>query len=56
VHLDPEVAAVLVALALGGAPGLYTGRKTFAARRRARRFCAACGRRILNGERTCGCQ
>jgi hypothetical protein len=50
--LDPDLASVLLALALAGALSLPRLRKVV---RRGQRFCASCGRRILLGERTCDC-
>lgn len=50
--LDPELASVLLALALAGALSLPRLRKVV---RRGERFCESCGRRILLGERTCDC-
>ena len=50
--IDPELAAVLAALAFGVLLTLPGARS---AARRSERFCAACGRRILLGERTCDC-
>jgi hypothetical protein len=50
--LDPELLAVLGALAFGvllTLPGLRR------AARRAESFCSTCGRRILQGQRTCDC-
>jgi hypothetical protein len=50
--LDPELAAVLGALAFGvllTLPGLRRSA------RRAENYCASCGRRILLGQRTCDC-
>jgi hypothetical protein len=56
VTLDPEVAAILAALAaaaLAGAPRLQ---RSLRRRRRAVRECLACGRSIVFGERTCECE
>jgi hypothetical protein len=50
--LDPELAAVLLAFAFAGALGLPGLRKAL---KRGERFCATCGRRILQGQRTCDC-
>jgi hypothetical protein len=50
--LDPDLAAVLLAFALAGALALPGLRRLV---RRSERFCVACGRRILLGERTCDC-
>jgi hypothetical protein len=50
--LDPELASVLGALAFGvllTLPGLRR------AARRAEQYCSTCGRRILQGQRTCDC-
>ena len=52
VVLDPDLASVLLALALAAALSLPRLRKVV---RRGERFCASCGRRILLGERTCDC-
>jgi hypothetical protein len=51
--LDPELAAVLLAVGLAGAlslPGLWK------AARRMERVCATCGRRLTPGRRTCDCE
>jgi hypothetical protein len=50
--IDPELAAVLTALAFGVLLTLPGVRR---AARQSERFCATCGRRILLGERTCDC-
>jgi hypothetical protein len=50
--IDPELAAVLAALAFGV---LLTLPGVRSAARRSERFCSTCGRRILLGERTCDC-
>jgi len=50
--LDPDVASVLLAVGFAGLLALPGLRKKL---RRAERFCASCGRRILLGERTCDC-
>jgi hypothetical protein len=50
--LDPELASVLVALALAGLLALPGLRK---AARRTERFCVTCGRRLIVGQRTCDC-
>jgi hypothetical protein len=55
VPVDPDVAAVILAVALGAVPGLYITRRAIAERRRARRFCVACGRRLISGLPTCDC-
>ena len=52
VVLDPDLASVLLALALAGLLGLPRLGKAL---RRGERFCESCGRRILLGERTCDC-
>jgi hypothetical protein len=56
VTIDPEVAAIVAALAgamLAGAPRLQ---RSLSRRRRAVRRCLACGRSIVLGERTCDCE
>jgi hypothetical protein len=50
--IDPDLASILLALALGGALGVP---RLFRSLRRAERFCVSCGRRILLGEQTCDC-
>jgi hypothetical protein len=50
--IDPELAAVLLAVAFAGALALPGLRKAL---RRGERFCASCGRRVLLGQRTCDC-
>ena len=50
--LDPELAAVLLALALAAALAAPGWMK---AARRVERFCESCGRRMLLGEKTCDC-
>jgi hypothetical protein len=50
--LDPDVGAVLLAAAFAGVLALPALRKTL---RRAERYCANCGRRVILGERTCDC-
>jgi hypothetical protein len=50
--LDPDVASVLLALALAGALAVPGLRKAL---RRGERFCVTCGRRVLLGEQTCDC-
>jgi hypothetical protein len=50
--LDPDLASVLLALALAAALSLPRLRKVV---RRGERFCESCGRRVLLGERTCDC-
>jgi hypothetical protein len=50
--LDPDLASVLLAFAFAGALALPALRKAV---RRGERFCEACGRRILLGQRTCDC-
>jgi hypothetical protein len=50
--LDPELAAVLAALAFGV---ILTVPGAVRAARRAESFCARCGRRIVLGHRTCDC-
>jgi hypothetical protein len=51
--IDPELAAILGALALGA---LLTWPRLHRAARQAENFCAGCGRRILLGQRTCDCE
>jgi hypothetical protein len=50
--LGPNLAALLLAIALGGALSLQRLRKVL---RGAERFCESCGRSIILGERTCDC-
>ena len=50
--LGPNLAALLVAVALGGALSLQRLGKVL---RGAERFCESCGRSIILGERTCDC-
>jgi hypothetical protein len=52
--IDPDLAAVLLAVALGTAPALLGGRRVLL-ERRARRFCRSCGRRVIQGLRQCDC-
>ena len=54
--LDPEVAAVVAALALGTAVGLPGLQKAVRRKRQALRECLRCGRRLVLGERTCDCR
>jgi hypothetical protein len=56
VTIDPEVAAILAALAgamLAGAPRVQ---RSLRRRRRAVHECLNCGRSIVFGERTCDCE
>jgi hypothetical protein len=53
--LDPEVAAIVAALAFGTAVGLPGLQKALRRKRRALRECLRCGRKIVLGERTCDC-
>ena len=53
--LDPEVAAVVAALALGTAVGLPGLQKAVRRKRQALRECLRCGRTLVLGERTCDC-
>jgi hypothetical protein len=55
VSIDPDLAAILLAVMLGAVPGLVTGRKALAQRRRLKGLCAACGRRFVHGQRQCDC-
>jgi hypothetical protein len=50
--IDPDLASVLLAFALAGMLALPGLRKRL---RRAERFCATCGRRVVLGQRTCDC-
>jgi hypothetical protein len=50
--LDPELAAVLFAVALAAALAVPGWMKAVT---RAGRFCESCGRRVLQGEKTCDC-
>jgi len=50
--LDPELAAVLLAVALAAALSVPGWMKAVT---RAGRFCESCGRRVLQGEKTCDC-
>jgi hypothetical protein len=50
--LDPELAAVLLALACAAALAAPSWMRAV---RRAERFCESCGRRMLLGEKTCDC-
>jgi hypothetical protein len=56
VTIDPEVAAILAALAGGALAGVPRLRHALRQRRRAVRACLACGRSIVLGERTCDCE
>jgi hypothetical protein len=53
--IDPTVAAMLLALAFAGLVALVESGKASLAKRRARAFCASCGRKVMEGLRTCGC-
>ena len=53
--IDPDLAAVLLAVVLGTLPALVTGGRAVAARRRLKHACAVCGRRVVQGRRTCAC-
>ena len=55
VPLDPEVAAILGALAFAVVAGLPTLRRSRRNRRRALRECLTCARTLVLGERTCDC-
>jgi hypothetical protein len=52
VSLDPDLAAVLGALAMAGVLSLVGAWRR---RRQVERFCIDCGRRIVAGIRSCDC-
>ena len=54
--IDPEVAAILAALAGAMLAGLPRLQRSWQRRRRAVRECLSCGRSIFRGERTCDCE
>ena len=54
-RIDPTVAAVLLAVVFAGLVALIEGGRGRLAERRARAFCASCGRKVVEGLRTCGC-
>jgi hypothetical protein len=56
VTIDPEVAAILAALAGAMLAGVPRIQRSLARRRRALRECLDCGRSIVFGERTCDCE
>jgi hypothetical protein len=56
VTIDPEVAAILAALAGAMLAGVPRVQRSLRRRRRAVRRCLACGRSIVFGERTCDCR
>jgi hypothetical protein len=56
VTIDPELAAVLAALACGVIVGLPGLQRAMVRRRRALRECIACGRALVFGEPTCDCR
>jgi hypothetical protein len=53
--LDPDLASVLLAVALAAAAALPALKRLVARNRDVRRICLACGRRLVLGERTCDC-
>jgi len=53
--LDPEIVAVLSALAFGTAVGLPGLQKAVRRKRQVLRECLRCGRTLVLGERTCDC-
>jgi hypothetical protein len=53
--LDPDLASVLLAIALAGAAGLPALKRLAGRRRDVRRICLACGRRLILGEQACDC-
>jgi hypothetical protein len=56
VTIDPEVAAILAALAGAILVGVPRVQRSLAQRRRAVHECLNCGRSIVRGERTCDCE
>ena len=54
--IDPEVAAILAALAGAILVGVPRVQRSLAQRRRAIHECLNCGRSIVLGERTCDCE
>jgi len=56
VTIDPELAAILVALVAGAVVGAPRFQRSLRQRRRALRECLMCGRSIVFGERTCDCE
>ena len=53
--LDPDLASVLLAIALAAAAALPALTRLAARQCDVRRTCLACGRRLILGERTCDC-
>ena len=53
--IDPDLLAILMAAAFAGL--LFVGRLPGTVRRRREltRLCSACGRRLIQGTRTCDC-
>jgi hypothetical protein len=56
VTIDPELAAILAAVAAGLLVGAPRFQRSLLRRRRAVRECLLCGRSIVFGERTCDCE
>jgi hypothetical protein len=56
VTIDPELAAILAALAAGALAAAPRFQRSLLRRRRALRECLLCGRSIVLRERTCDCE
>ncbi len=54
--IDPELATLALAFGLAGSVTLGSTRRGLVARRRAKRMCIACGRRLVRGQPTCDCR
>jgi len=52
---DPDLSAILLALAAAGVFALAALPGAVRRRRSLQQACASCGRRILHGEKTCDC-
>jgi hypothetical protein len=52
---DPDLTAVILTIAIAAGLGMPSLTSTLRRRRSVRRFCQACGRILVLGERTCDC-
>lgn len=53
--IDPQLAAIVVTLAIGALIGVPALVRASRGRRRALRACLQCGRTVVFGSRTCDC-
>lgn len=53
--IDPQLAAIVVTLAIGALIGVPALVRASRSRRRALRACLQCGRTVVFGSRTCDC-